>query len=459
MESELQNIQNQKTRNMSYHIFQTLGTEKKSDYSKFEKDIVNLKYNVDILEGFASYKSNLTSKMARKKPPSSPRRKPRLVYNRSLNSNSFENSTKSLDKLIKKNFFIKPKEKDSNVSKENKNNNKKKLNKIINKKIIITNNNKQVNNSVNNNKNKNEIFITNLEDNGNINNNSYFNNMGINRYSEYIKNTERYAINNNNSYSNKKFLPPIKNSSEAYKIKTNHFRNNTLSNINDKCSYINQIINEDNKTYDYKNSEKLLNLQTEKSLDGLSKNKKPLLKINENAILKMIKRNKKVINNIKYLKNNIEEASIDFETKFKYINWKYGIADMNKYFIDLDSYKKNEEDLINKRKSFYDRLDDMIEDLKKRKKGKSLDMIAKKFGVKFKEDENKNKEIEEANIFFNKCRDIKNSLKELYKRQKDEKEKREKIDKILERCKDKFNDIKSKLNEYRIKERKLKEMQ
>ena len=86
-------------------------------------------------------------------------------------------------------------------------------------------------------------------------------------------------------------------------------------------------------------------------------------------------------------------------------------------------------------------------------------MIAKKFGMKFKEDENKNKEIEEANIFFNKCRDIKNSLKELYKRQKDEKEKRDKIDKILARCKDKFNDIKSKLNEYRIKERKLKEMQ
>jgi len=46
--------------------------------------------------------------------------------------------------------------------------------------------------------------------------------------------------------------------------------------------------------------------------------------------------------------------NIDFETKFKYVNWKYGIADMDKYFIDIDAYKKNEEDLINKRKSLYD---------------------------------------------------------------------------------------------------------
>ena len=280
----------------------------------------------------------------------------------------------------------------------------------------------------------------------------------MNRYSEYIKNTEGYNTSSNKSHSLRKYLPPIKNSSNELKQKTSHYRNNTLNNLNDKCSYINQIINEDNKTFDFKSSEKLLNLQTENSLDGFSKYKnKKFLRINENAILKMIKRNRKVVDGVKHLKNNIEEASIDFETKYKYINWKFGIADMNKYFVDLDSYKKNEEELINKRKTFYDRLDDLIEDLKKRKKEKNFLILAKKFGAQLKDDDKNNAQIEEMNKMLYKCQDVKHSLKLLYKRQKSEKEKREKINTILGKCKDEFNNIKSKLNEYRIKEMKLKE--
>ena len=454
---ELQDIQNQKMRNISYHIFQTLGTDKNTDYSKCEKNIANLKYYVDILEGFASYKSNLSSKVAQKKAHSSSRKIMRLVYNRSINDYSYENSNKSLDKLLKKNYCIKPKEKETNLSKDTKINNKKKLNKIITKKIIVKNNNEDKDN--NKNVNKNEIFITHLDDISNSNNDSLYNNIGMNRYSEYIKNTEGYNTSSNKSHSLRKYLPPIKNSSNELKQKTSHYRNNTLNNLNDKCSYINQIINEDNKTFDFKSSEKLLNLQTENSLDGFSKYKnKKFLRINENAILKMIKRNRKVVDGVKHLKNNIEEASIDFETKYKYINWKFGIADMNKYFVDLDSYKKNEEELINKRKTFYDRLDDLIEDLKKRKKEKNFLILAKKFGAQLKDDDKNNAQIEEMNKMLYKCQDVKHSLKLLYKRQKSEKEKREKINTILGKCKDEFNNIKSKLNEYRIKERKLKEI-
>ena len=171
----------------------------------------------------------------------------------------------------------------------------------------------------------------------------------------------------------------------------------------------------------------------------------------------MIKNNKRIVKNIKQVKNNLEEANIEFESKFKYINWKYGIADMNKYFVDLQAYKKNEEELINKRKSFYDRLDDVIEDIKKVQKSKNLDNIAKQFGINLKEDV-KNKEIEESDKMLFKNREVKNSLKELYKRQKVEKEKRKKINQILSRCKDKFNSIWMKLDEYKIKEKKLKEV-
>ena len=451
-EMELQNIQNQKYQNITYHVFQTLGTEKKSDYNKYEEDIANLKYSVDILQGFSSFKSKLSRKIVRKKGRTNTKKKTRLVHYRSLNDRNYENSSTSLDKLIKKNYYIKQKESNTNLSKDS----KKKLNNIITNKNI----NIKDNEDINKNKNKNEIFITNLlnlEESENNNNNTYINN-GTNRYTEYMKNTNKYNFNNK-SYSLKKYLPPIKNTSHIFNIKSSNIRNNTLNNLNQKCSFLNQMINDNNKSFDNKKKESFFHYVSTENNVGGSKNKK-ILKINEDVVLNMIKRNKKIVNTIRQIKNNLEEANIDFETKFKYANWKYGIADMNKYFIDIDAYKKSEEDLINKRKSFFDRLDDIIEDIKKRKKNKHIENIAKQFGIKLKDKVNdKNKELEEETdkIIF-KSRDLKTSLRELYKRRKEEKQNREKIENILIKCKDKFNNIKTKLNEYQIKERKLKEI-
>ena len=216
------------------------------------------------------------------------------------------------------------------------------------------------------------------------------------------------------------------------------------------------MIEEDNKAYNNKNSIRddiITYLRTESS--GKNSN---ILKLNEEIVSNMIKRNKRIINNIRKVKNNLEEANIDFETKYKYINWKYGIADMNKYFIDIQSYRKNEEELINKRKSFYDRLDDVIDDIKERRQMKKMDNIAKQFGINLKNNDNKNLVIEESDKIFFKNREVKNSLKELYKRQKIEKEKREKIKGILERCKEKFNHIRAKLDEFKLKDKKSKEI-
>ena len=351
--------------------------------------------------------------------------------------------------MIKKNYYIKQKESNTNLSKDS----KKKLNKIIANKNINIKDSEDIN------KNKNEIFITNLlnfEENEN-NNNTYINNV-TNRYTEYMKNTDRYNFNNK-SYSLKKYLPPIKNSSHIFNIKSSNIRNNTLNNLNQKWSFLSQMINDNNRSFDNKNEESFFHYVSTENYGGGSKNKK-ILKINENVVLNMIKRNKKIVNTVRQIKNNLEEANIDFETKFKYVNWKYGIADMNKYFIDIDAYKKSEEDLINKRKSFFDRLDDIIEDIKKRKKNKNLENIAKQFGIKLKDKvNNKNQELEEETdkIIF-KSRDVRTSLRELYKRRKEEKQNREKIENILIKCQEKFNNIKTKLNEYQIKERKLKEI-
>ena len=90
---------------------------------------------------------------------------------------------------------------------------------------------------------------------------------------------------------------------------------------------------------------------------------------------------------------------------------------------------------------------------------KNLQVIAKRFGIKFVDDDDnkKDKDIEDTDKIFLKEQEVKNSLKELYQRQNIEKVNRDKINKILDRSKDKFNIIRAKLNKYRANEKKLKE--
>ena len=450
---ELQNIQNEKIKNISYHVFQVLETEKKSEYYKNQKNMEELKYNVDILNEFGAFKSKVkTTKIpertTRKKLRPVTKRRTRILRNRSFD-NDIENNNNSMEKLLNKNYYIQSKENDRNNNSKNKSESLKKF------PIKIKNFQKRnLNiNGDNDNKNNDEIFITKLMTESNIDDNNK-----ANRYTEYIRNTGRY--NNNKSYSLNKYLPPINNKrsllNQKYNIKSSNFSN---INLNDKYSYINELINEDHKTFDNKKKDNFFNYSITETSSKNSKKRK-FLSVNENIALKMIKRNKNLINNIKKVKNNLEEANIDIETKFKYYNWKYGISETNKYFIDIEAYRKNEEELINKRKSFYDRLDDVIDDIKRKKEMKNLEVIAKKFGIKFKEDDddnNKDKDIEDSDKIFLKEQEVKSSLKELYQRQNIEKVKRDRINKILERSKDKFNIIRAKLNEYRIKEKKLKD--
>ena len=496
---ELQNIQNEKTKNSAYHVFQILETEKKNEYNKYQKNMENLKYNVDILKDYGNVKTKEPEKITRKKIKTFTRKKTRILRNHSFSGND-EDSSISLKKLMKRHYYIKKiKKKNSIDNEQEKDNLKSRINRFKSEKIILSNlptenfkinrfktsnlviieedenirkkknNNKEIGKEkydeiseekggndndlkIDKMKSQKEIFITNFSL---TTGNDVITDNIMNKYSEYIRNTERY--NRNKRYSRRKFLPPIKNKS-SFSNQTTNLKSNILSSntLNDKYSYINQMIEEDNKAYNKKNSNRddiITYLRTESS--GKISN---ILKLNEEVISNMIKRNKHIINNMKKVKNNLEEANIDFETKYKYINWKYGIADMNKYFIDIQSYRKNEEELINKRKSFYDRLDDVIDDIKQRRQMKKMDNIAKQFGINLKNDDDKNVVIEESDKIFFKNREVKNSLKELYKRQKIEKEKREKIKGILERCKEKFNHIRAKLDEFKLKDKKSKEI-
>ena len=441
---ELQKTPNDNFKKFNYHVFQIIDTEKKSEFDLYQKNMAELKYNVDILKEFGAFKSKIPHKAINRKTRTHTRNRTRLFRNHSLINENVQKSSKSLDKLLLNKYYIQNNKNEQSVNnKKNKENSKdkKNINKIRNK-INLTKNNTI--------KNNNEIFITNFPLNTENTNNT------LSRYSEYIRNSQRNNMNNKQSYSLSTNLPPIKNRNSF----ANNFKNNGLNSLNEKYSYLNTLINDDNKTSNNIKEKYFSYVQTEGSLIN-AKNKQRILKINENVVLNMIKNNKKIINNIRHIKNEIEDASIDFETKFKYYNWKYGIADMNKYFIDILAYKKNEQDLINKKKSFYDKLDDIIEDVKKQKKNKEFMKIMKQFGAKVKKDDDhddKNNDNDEYEKIFSKNIEVKNSLKELYKRQRIERIKRDKIKDILVKSKDRFNNIKIKLDGYKIKERQLKEI-
>lgn len=469
---ELQNNQNDVLKKTSYHVFQILETQKKSDYNKYQKNMAELQYNVDILQEYGVFKSRIPGKNTSKKARTVSRKRTRILKNNnSFNPENIENSSKSLEKLIKRHYFIKKKEDKKENEKAANNNTNQKVKKIQSTNIYtnkfqhsllkkykthninILQSERKMNEDNNNTKDKDEIFITNLinPENNDINSS----NNGFNRYSEYIRNIERY--------SNINYLPPIKNKSsfgkKPFNLKTVALRNNTLNNLNEKKSFLDKLINEEEETIDNKKKENFLTYAKTESYSKNSKSGK-VLKINEDIVLNMIKNNKKFVSEIRNIKNNLEKANLDFETKFKYVNWKYGIADMNKYFIDIKAYRKNEEDLINKRKTFYDRLDDMVDDIKKAKKMKNISNIAKQFGIKIKDaDDNKIKEIEESDKILSKNQEVKNSIKELYKRRKNEKLKRGKIKDILDRCRNKFNHIRTKLDQYKNKDKKLKEIE
>ena len=136
---------------------------------------------------------------------------------------------------------------------------------------------------------------------------------------------------------------------------------------------------------------------------------------------KMLKeKNQKIKNGIKY--NSALQNLIDWEmkSKIKLARWKFGIAEIEKYFVDLNAYgKQEEEELIKrktfydivedfKRKTFYDIVEDLIDEIKQIKEEKTIDNIKdkhskeqKKIFNDFDKDEKNKEEINDFNIVDN----------------------------------------------------------
>ena len=175
------------------------------------------------------------------------------------------------------------------------------------------------------------------------------------------------------------------------------------------------------------------------------------LSMHTDRIVKSMKdKNMKIKNRINH--KLIEQNMIDWEmkSKFKLAQWKYGIAEVQKYFIDLRAFGKPEEDELVNRKTFYDIVEDLIDDIKKTKEEREIKSIEdkyidnknndKKYGNSAKKDDKSkshkliNEDINAVDNTLNKQKYLSNVLKKVKLRQMKEKEKRDLIHNIFFKC-------------------------
>ena len=99
----------------------------------------------------------------------------------------------------------------------------------------------------------------------------------------------------------------------------------------------------------------------------------------DKMVKKLKEKNQKIKNGINY--NLAIQNLIDWEmkSKMKLARWKFGIAEIEKYFVDLKAYGKQEEEELLKRKTFYDIVEELIDEIKESNEEKKLNNIKNKY--------------------------------------------------------------------------------
>ena len=169
-------------------------------------------------------------------------------------------------------------------------------------------------------------------------------------------------------------------------------------------------------------------------------NRFELLK-NTEKIEKIIqKKNSKIKNGINY--KLAEQNLIDWviKSKLKFARWKFGIAEIEKYFVDLNAFGKQEEQELIKRKTFYDEVEEIIDELKLSEEKKDMKKIKDKHNKEEKKDFNefdkteKNEENNDINMVdntLNKYSEVSKVLQKIKLRKLNEEKTRNVINNIL----------------------------
>ena len=108
---------------------------------------------------------------------------------------------------------------------------------------------------------------------------------------------------------------------------------------------------------------------------------------------KNIKIKKKI--NFKLAESNF--VNWEMKSKIKLAQWKFGIEEIDKYFVDLKAYGKPAEEELLKRKTFYDEVEDLIDEIKKDKEERNIKDIKNEYNTKEKKKINSSNKDEENN--------------------------------------------------------------
>ena len=97
-------------------------------------------------------------------------------------------------------------------------------------------------------------------------------------------------------------------------------------------------------------------------------------------------------------------------SKIKYVDWKFGINELEKYFTDVDEFGVKEKNELELRKSFYKKLNILIDNLKEEKEIKRIKEREKAYGIKAEKEE---KKVIKNNEYWNDDKAI-NFMREQY---------------------------------------------
>ena len=336
---------------------------------------------------------------------------------------------------------------------------KEKNKKILNKMIKIQKNRNSQNiiiNNINNgkkslDKNNDDIFMTRFNSLTTKNNNQK-------KYKEKENAiTELNETKDNKDYLNiNRMLKNKSNKIQLPKIVESKSTRNGLT-IDNQYTRNNQIkicVMKPNKSFDINrknanitnNSNSTLEQNSKDNISGLNKKLVELFGYNHKYSNPNNPQMIKFISRLNNLKKILRKKNYEYElnkwimsSKFKYAKWKFGINDLDKYFTDVEELGIKEKNELELRKSFYKKIDLLINQLREEKEIREIKEREKAYGIDInKEDSNKKVKDNEYwidDMAKNKMVEQNIFLKKAKERKLKEQKNREIIDNILLKCK------------------------
>ena len=426
-------------------IFQTINIpEKIKGLSQIQKYMSNLRYSLDLLD---------QSRFKKKTNLFHPSRSVLIknIKNENNNSNRYEENreSKSNNKIISNSRLY------GDRLSQLKEKNKKLLNKILknkkkNKDNLTNSSNEKIEKSRDNN-----IFVTSFDTSKVKEKNENSSRIIITELNE----TNKKIVSRNYKYS----LPKIESKSVRDNImlsqnsrnrnKTHIIKPNISFNIKQQK---NKFLTKEEKDYvntiDNNNPINIFNKSKEK--EDINKLNKKLISLFGYDFRQSKPSNPEISNiikGIKNLKNNINKKYSEYEldkwimnSKMKYAKWKFGINELEKYFMDVEEFGIKERNELEIRKTFYKKLNLLIDDIKDEQEMKRIKEREKDYGINIKKEDKKLIRDNEYWIdekALNKMSEQNHFLKMAKQRKIREQRNRDIIDYILLKCRQSANNI------------------